>query len=105
MPRYFVYFLDGPCRGQHRTIDVPGPPAEITCRGQHYVMDVPRSEGAALTYATPERAIADQTPEEVAGKRNVYKAWNRLMRAATHGLGRELRKTQRARQRIRRAVR
>jgi hypothetical protein len=105
MPLYSILFRDGPCRGESRTNRYDLPPDTLACGGRDYHLDLHNSEGSILVYVLAGGPHDDTTPEQVRGRRDVFQAFRRVMHIATHSVGGELRRVQRSRQRIRRAVR
>jgi hypothetical protein len=104
MPQARIYFLGGPCDGQGATITYQDkPPRSVVCRGTTYTLNV-NSRGA-LTYVTAEYQASYNASKQVAGQRDVFRAWHRLMHVLAHRTTGERRRVVHARHRIRRAVR
>jgi hypothetical protein len=104
VPTVAARFQDGPCRGTSRriTFDVQ-PPEFLNCGGARYIISpVPAYDyipyvlqGGPLDSGTAIRA-ADH---------DMHAAWRRLHNAANQTVGRQVRRMENARRRIKRAVR
>jgi hypothetical protein len=98
-------FFGGPCNNSYRQLDLHGnpPPGVLSCKGSaYYFIENARGD---LIYGSPGYIEQYNAKATVAGQRDVFKAWGRLMHAIFHRSDLERRRVYRARQRIKRALR
>lgn len=104
MREWVVGYLGGPCNGNVAGHKWDRPPATTRCGGADYRLDPGKSEGSTLVYVAVGSKYDNVEPAEVRHKRDVYRAWHRLMRILSHNVPGELHRVRRAGHRIRRAV-
>lgn len=99
-----AYLRGGPCDNTSRLLDYLGPPPEtLRCRGVDYHY-MPNARGT-LTYGTDEFIRHYNATAATRISRDVLQAWGRLTRAWSRRVPGELHRIDRARIRLRRAVR
>jgi hypothetical protein len=98
-------FFGGPCDNSYRRIDLHGnpPPGVLSCKGSAYYF----IEGTSgdLIYGSPGYIEQYNAKATVAGQRDVFAAWHRLLHTLGHRATGERARVERARQRIKRALR
>jgi hypothetical protein len=104
-----TFYVGGPCNGHHDEWRNPGPPPlETRCgspRRADYVVNLEWSTGGRWVYVVKGGPNDGATDTEVRGRRDVFRAFSRLMRALAHESPKQLERVNRAGKRARRAVR
>jgi hypothetical protein len=104
-----TFYVGGPCNGHHDEWKGAGPPPLATKCGSprrvDYVVHIPWSDGGRWVYVVKGGRNDVATETEVAGRRDVFVAFRRLMRALSTDTPRQLGRVARAGKRARRAVR
>jgi hypothetical protein len=104
-----LVWVEGPCNNRRRKWDFQeqaGPPPQTSrCGGRDYVVSLAMSDGGQWVYVLEGGRLDRMESAEVRGRRDVFVAFRRLMRALAHGTPKELGRVVRAGKRARRAVR
>jgi hypothetical protein len=104
-------YWDGPCAKQTFRLDPDKyvslghfhMPDTVTCGGKTYVRGTPADDTSPIYFVSGGKYAP--LPNQIKGERDVFQAWSRLHRALNKTSGHQLGRIERARQRIRRAVR
>jgi hypothetical protein len=104
-----TFYVGGPCNGHHDEWEGVGPPPlETRCgspRRADYVVNLQWSDGGRWVYVLKGGPNDGATDAEVRGRRDVFIAFRRLMRALSQDMPKQLGHVYRAGKRARRAVR
>ncbi len=104
MPTSYAYFRGSLCDNKLTTISYPdNPPRTLQCQGVTYTR-IPAPSGGVLWYASRDWVEAQAEAQGVAGQKDVFRAWHRVMRALHHTARGETNRIRHARHRIRKAV-
>jgi len=104
-----LVWVEGPCNGRRREWSFQehaGPPPQTsTCGGREYVVSLSMSDGGQWVYVLQGGRLDRMEVPEVRGRRDVFVAFRRLMRALSADAPKQLGYVVRAGKRARRAVR
>lgn len=104
-----LVWVEGPCNGRRRKwefLEHPGPPPQTsTCGGRDYVVSLAMSDGGQWVYVLKGGRLDRMEAPEVRGRRDVFVAFRRLMRALSRGASHDLSRVVASGKRARRAVR
>jgi len=104
-----TFYVGGPCNGHHdEWRGVGPPPMETRCgspRRVDYVVNLAWSDGGRWVYVVKDGPNDQVTDTEIRGRRDVFVAFRRLMRALAGDTPKQLAHVHRAGKRARRAVR